>query len=329
MNFSSKNPIRDALLGVAVGDALGVPFEFKSQGQMHFSPATDMIGYGTHNQPPGTWSDDTSLTLCLADALCEGFDLATMARYFILWRREAFWTAHFQLFDIGITTREAISRLDGLLLAGKKEELPFLKYGGDERDNGNGSLMRILPLLFYIENQPITQQFETVWQVSALTHRHIRAAMACMIYLKLAEHLLHGKEKIAAYLATQTEILALWQEINFAAEEQALFQRVIQNDIRTVDVMSLRSGGYVMESIETALYCFLQKEDYASTCLAAVNFGHDTDTTAAIAGGLAGLYYTTEGIPPAWLMLLAREKDITKLAERLQKKWEGEYRLGE
>jgi ADP-ribosylglycohydrolase len=282
-----------------------------------------MVGYGTYSQPPGTWSDDSSMTFCLAEALCSGFDLKSIAQNFILWKNQAYWTAHQELFDIGNITAKAINRLESLLNQHKENELPLLKYGGSESENGNGSLMRILPLLFYLEEQSLSleQQFEIVWQVSALTHRHIRSAMACMIYLRLAAHLLTGKDKQEAYHLTRNETEILWESIQFDEAEREHFQRVIQNDIRDVPITQLRAGGYVIESLEASFHCFLKHNSYQDTVLAAVNLGNDTDTTAAIAGGLAGLYYTCDKIPAHWLMLVARHKDIDKLAAALHQKY--------
>ncbi len=193
--MKNTNKIADALIGLAVADALGVPFEFKSTKTMLANPATDMIGYGTHHQPLGTWSDDSSLTFCLAESLCTDYDLADMAQKFVDWRDQAYWTAHNKVFDIGITTHKALSRLKIILAEKQYDKLKILKLEGTEKDNGNGSLMRILPLLFYVKGMDSKTQFEMIWEVSALTHRHIRVAMACFIYLKLAEYILNGAEK--------------------------------------------------------------------------------------------------------------------------------------
>jgi len=315
-----ENKIIAALLGVAVGDALGVPFEFKSTEEMQKKPIKEMVGYGTWNQKPGTWSDDSSLTFCLATSLSEGYNLADMAQRFVDWKEKAYWTARNELFDIGHTTSIAIARLKNILASNNLETLKTLKLEAKETDNGNGSLMRILPLLFHIRGMPIAKQFETVWEVSALTHRHIRAAMACMIYLKLAEKLLAGENKISAYQSTRTEITDLWNQIDFPETERAHFLNVIQQDIQEVAYLDLRSGGYVIESIEASLWCFLLTSSYKDSVFAAINKGHDTDTTAAITGGLAGIYYEQEGIPEFWLAQLARYEDIVALGKSLSQK---------
>jgi ADP-ribosylglycohydrolase len=316
-NIKAKNVITDALLGVAIGDAVGVPFEFSSKEQMRHNPATGMTGYGTYNQPPGTWSDDSSMTFCLAESLINGYDLADISRNFIRWRNEAYWTAHNELFDIGITTSHAITRLQQIIEEDQTKELKNLKYYSEERDNGNGSLMRILPLLFYIKGKPISDQFEIVWEVSALTHRHIRAAMSCLIYLKLAENILEGMNKETAYQSMRDQILSFWDEIDFDMNERKHFQKLILADIRETPIDELKTGGYVIEVLESSIWFFLNRESFEETILSIINLGHDTDTSAAIVGGLAGIYYGRNSIPEEWKHSLARFDDIVELGDKL------------
>ncbi|MCZ2223209.1 MAG: ADP-ribosylglycohydrolase family protein [Chitinophagales bacterium] len=315
--------IKSALFGVAVGDALGVPFEFSSRDKMEQHPATDMVGYGTYNLPPGTWSDDSSLTFCLAEAFANhGYDLKMIAFYFHMWRKNAWWTANNHVFDIGITTSQAISRLLIILEAEDLQKLNKLKTSNQdyEHENGNGSLMRILPLLFYIRGMDPVKQFDITWDVSALTHRHIRAGMSCFIYLKLAEKILDGENKNDAYETTRQIVADLWDEINFPEPERKHFSRIIQNDIRETKIQDLKSGGYVIEVLESSIWFFLEKTNYKDTVLGIINLGHDTDTSAAIAGGLAGLYYGFEDIPKDWVSQIARKEDIVDLAERFADK---------
>lgn len=313
--------IKAALFGVAVGDAVGVPFEFSSREEMQQNPATEMIGYGSYNQPPGTWSDDSSLTFCLADALAtHGYSLHTIAFNFHMWRTNAWWSARNEVFDIGNLTSQAITRLFILLENENYNELTQLKYSGNEFENGNGSLMRIIPLLFYIKVLDPIKQFDIVWEISALTHRHIRAAMSCFIYLNLAENILNGCKKEEAYDLTRKTVTNLWKEIDFSLDEQTHFHRLIQTDIRETRIEDLKSGGYVIEVLESSIWFFLNKNNYRDTILSIINIGHDTDTSAAIAGGLAGIYYGYEGIPDEWVNNLARKEDIEHLAERLAKK---------
>ncbi len=311
----------DALLGVAIGDAVGVPFEFSSRDKMKSNPAKGMIGYGTYNQPKGTWSDDSSLTFCLAESSIKGYNLKDISQNFINWKNNAYWSARGELFDIGFTTREAIIRLQHLIDNNNLEELKHQKQYGDEFDNGNGSLMRIIPLLFYIKGKPTKEQFEIIWEVSALTHRHIRAAMSCLIYLKLAEKLLEEKDKISAYLEMREDIFKFWKEIEFSKYERQHFIKIIQKDIRETKIDDLKSGGYVIEVLESSIWFFLMKDNYMDTILSIINIGHDTDTSAAIAGGLAGIYYGQKGIPDYWIVSIARMEDIVELGTKLHEKY--------
>jgi len=283
-----------------------------------------MVGYGTHNQPEGTWSDDSSLTFCLAESLANGYDLKDIAKKFILWKNKSYWSARGNVFDIGMTTSRAISRLSKIIDDDDLEELEIQKYLGNEYDNGNGSLMRIIPLLFYIKGMPIKEQFEITWNVSALTHRHIRAAMSCLIYLKLAEKLLEGKNKEIAYTEMRKEILVFWEELEFANEERIHFKKIIQQDIRKTDIKHLKTGGYVIEVLESSIWFFLKKNSYEDNILSIINLGHDTDTSAAITGGLAGIYYGRKGIPDYWIASIARMKDIFELGNMLHEKY-GSY----
>ncbi len=316
-----SNIITNAILGVVVGDAVGVPYEFKSADEMKENPCRDMIGYGTYNQPPGTWSDDSSLMLCLADSLRGDYDLADMASKFIAWKAAEIWTPHGRVFDIGITTSKAIEDLKNILNRKDYEALTLLKYSGDEYDNGNGSLMRIIPLLFYIKDFKIDKQFEIIKDVAALTHRHIRGAMCCLIYLRLAQHLIEGLDKAMAYDKMRKEILEFWESMSFAEAEQKHFIKIIQNDICETAYEDLKSGGYVMESIEASLWCLMKTDSYKEAILAAINKGHDTDTTAAITGGLAGLCYGLENIPEHWVKQIVKLEEITALCDDLYNKY--------
>jgi len=316
-----KNKAKDLLLGVAVGDALGVPYEFSSRGQMESNPATDMVGFKVHNQPAGTWSDDSSLTFCLAEAMVSGYDLKSTAENFIRWKNKAYWTAWDEVFDIGITTGNSIELLRNILSTKKSDELKLLKNYASEYDNGNGSLMRILPLIYEIKGKELPEQFDIVWENSALTHGHIRAAMSCMIYLNLAENLLNGLDKNDAYQKTRIEIKKLWEIINFSDSEKNHFKRVIQNDIQGVKKADILSGGYVIESLEASFWSFLKTGSYRDAVLTAINFGHDTDTTGAITGGIAGLYYGSKNIPEYWIKSIARLDDILHLSRMLDEKY--------
>lgn len=312
-----SNPVRDALLGLAIGDALGVPVEFESRETLADQPVIDMRGFGTYNQVPGTWSDDSSLTFCLAESLSKGFDLTDIAQKFVDWRYAKIWTPHGNVFDIGITTREAISVLEDILAKKDYDALQYLHFEADEMSNGNGSLMRILPLLFYLKDHPNETWFDTIWRVSALTHGHIRAAISCWYYLRFALHLLQSKNKREAYLEVRTEARDFLKKRNIVSSEQRTFSRLVDHNISILPSSEIHSSGYVIHSLEAAMWCLLRYNSYEETVLAAVNLGNDTDTTAAIVGGLAGILYGEEAIPSYWLEQLIKLKDIEKLCDTL------------
>jgi len=323
MIFSqAKDPAIGALLGLATGDALGVPYEFQSRYQLKQNPAVGMTGYGTFDQPPGTWSDDASLAFCLAESLLEGYDLRDMAMRFVWWLEKGYWSAREEVFDVGKTTEYSINHLETLLSNTQgSDAFRELTRTENEHENGNGSLMRILPLLFVIRKQPLHEQFERIHEVSALTHRHSRAAMSCMIYLRLAAHILDGKEKMRAYEDMRTDIKAYWEETSWPADECARFDRIITHPILETDPEVFRESGYVIDTLETVLYFFLRENSYPQTVLSLVNHGFDTDTLGAVGGGLAGLYYGSSAIPADWLAVIARKDDIEALGRKLGEKY--------
>lgn len=314
--MTNKNyHIKSALFGVAVGDALGVPVEFKSRDTISENPVTDMLGYGTYNLPPGTWSDDSSLTFCLAEALTQDFDLNTIGQNFVKWYHENYWTPRGNVFDIGIATRQAIARL-------AQGEKPELAGGYDESDNGNGSLMRILPLIFYLSDKPINERFDITKKVSSITHGHIRSVIACFYYLEFAKQIIEGKDKFEIYKNLQTEVLHQLNEQSINPTEIALFDRLLKSDIHTLHKDQIQSSGYVLHTLEASIWCLLTTNNYQEAVLKAVNLGLDTDTTGAVTGGLAGLLYGVENIPEKWVQQLARKEDIEDLSERLARQCE-------
>ena len=313
-----------ALFGLAIGDALGVPVEFKSREYLKQNPVKSMIGFGTHNQPAGTWSDDSSLAFCLADSLCKKYDLNDIGQSFVSWAKEEIWTPHGRVFDIGISTDRAIYAIE----QGIK---PILAGGTSEMDNGNGSLMRILPLLFYIKDFKIEKRFEVIKDVSSMTHAHIRSVLACFIYLEFANNILKGNDKWKAYEDMQTTVNHFLNTNAICSQkEMDKFHKILEHQVEDCDVQILhklkedkiKSSGYVLDSIEASFWCILNAETYKETVLKAVNLGGDTDTTGAIAGGLAGLIYGVDTIPKQWIDSLARKEDIIHLCNKLFKKYE-------
>jgi len=298
------------LMGLCVGDALGVPVEFTSRTERIKSPVTSMQGYGTWNQPPGTWSDDSSLTFCLAECLCSGFSLDAIANSFCRWYNEAYWTPHGEVFDIGRTTFLAIRNY-------QQGSPPLMAGEKSENSNGNGSLMRILPMAYCHKSLSFPELIDRVYQVSCITHAHPRSQIACSIYTSIAVCLLQGLEPQAAYLKGLENVKYIYTATEYASE-MSHFTRVFSGDIAQLPVNEIDSGGYVIDTLEASLWCLLNSSSYFEAVLKAVNLGGDTDTTAAVTGGLAGIYYGLENIPQQWIQEIARKQDIMDLAERLE-----------
>ncbi len=302
----SRN-VRAALLGIAVGDALGVPHELRPRYELERHPVSGMDGWGTWNRPPGTWSDDASLSFCLAETLCRGYDLRDLADRIVRWRVEGYWTADGAAFSVGRAVEESVARLRSG--AGHPASAGLRR----ERDNGNGSLMRVLPAAFYVRGRPAEERAWIVAEISSLTHGHRRAQLACIFYVEFALGLLTGRSPAEAYRVAVVEFSS-----RFAGEaESRHFERILSGKLQKLQRKDVVSSGYVIESLEAALWCLLASGDFRSAALAAVNLGGDTDTVGALTGGLAALAFGLESIPAEWLSALARRDDIVDLADRL------------
>lgn len=296
------------LMGLCVGDALGVPVGFTSRAQLSQSPVTRMLGYQTWNQPPGTWSDDSSLTFCLAESLCRGYSIDAIANSFWRWYKSAYWTPRGEVFGIGENTYAVMMRLN-------QGVLPLEAGGTSEMSNGNGSLMRILPMAYCYQNLAFQELITRVHQVSCITHAHVRSQMACGIYISIAMELLKGANPQAAYLQGLDKIQTVYTADEYLLE-MPHFARVFSGEIAKLPIAEINSGGYVIDTLEASLWCLLNSSTYAEAVLKAVNLGGHTDTTAAVTGGLAGIYYGVEGIPQQWFKQIARKQDIINLAHR-------------
>jgi ADP-ribosyl-[dinitrogen reductase] hydrolase len=317
-----KEQVTGAILGLAVGDALGVPVEFRDRDTLTRHPVVDMREFGTHHQPRGTWSDDSSLAFCLAESLVKVYDLKDLANRFVNWYNSAYWTPHGEVFDVGITTSRAINRLF--------EGIEPTKAGySDENSNGNGSLMRILPLLFFIKDKPLEERFKITQDVSSLTHRHIRSIIGCFYYLEFARQLLLGVEKYEAFEQTKNIVNDFLKAQDFIDEREInIYHRLLLNPIGDYDIRpiydykesEISSSGYVVHTLEASIWCLLNSNSYAETVLKAVNLGGDTDTTGCVVGGLAGILYGEESIPDIWRTQLVKSEEIRALAIKVFEK---------
>jgi ADP-ribosylglycohydrolase len=297
-----------AVWGHLVGDAVGVPYEFKSADQI---TTVEFRGHGTYNQPPGTWSDDGALMLALLDSLLGErgsgdavFDSADQASRFLAWADAGAYTPDGDgKFDIGGATSDALGRL-------RHGTAPEEAGGTGDNDNGNGSLMRILPLALVERDISDADLVEHAHRSSAITHGHPIAQAACALYVLIARNLLtgHSREESIS-LARGTLRHTYHQRPDIALRLPAL---------DTLEAWSGRSGrGYVVDSFWSAWDAFAGAKSYRETIERAVRYGHDTDTTACIAGGLAGLRWGLEGIPLEWRGGMRGNAIVEPLIDRL------------
>ncbi|MBW5382292.1 ADP-ribosylglycohydrolase family protein [Brachyspira pilosicoli] len=310
--MSLENKLKSAILGLAVGDALGVPYEFISRDIIKKNPCKDMIGYGTHNKKAGTWSDDTSLTLCLLDNLNnKNINYNDIMNSFVLWYDNGKYTADGYIFDIGITTSDAINNY-------KSGKNPIKCGLSDEYSNGNGSLMRILPIAFYIKKYFNSQLFENsevinlIYNVSSLTHSHKKSLIACIIYTAIALNLINDmniEESINKALKDSFDYYKNEKELNN-------YKRIFDSDFKKINDVKIESSGYVVHTLEASIWILLNTSNYEDAVLKSVNFGDDTDTTAAVTGGLAGLYYGIDNIPSKWIDILVNKELIINICNK-------------
>ena len=305
-----KSKVLGGVIGLATGDALGVPVEFSSKERLKQFPVTYMLTGGTYGQPAGTWSDDSSMAFCLIEAICEknGIDYQEIGNKFVQWMFFNHWTPHGETFDYGGTTYRAVSAI--------KNGTPALDAGQkDEYSQSNGGLMRILPIAYYIHAKKLDadQATELTHNITKITHAHPACLIASDIYIKIAVNLLEGMTPDKAYWTAKKDIIKRYNTPRWV-EELKKFPRIILDDISTFPEKTINGRAYIVNTLEAALWAFLTSNNYKETVLKAVNLGDDTDTVGAIAGGLAGLYYGYEAIPKEWLDELARLDDIIQLA---------------
>lgn len=302
-----ENKIFGAYYGEAIGDALGVPVEFKSRSNLAVEPVTDFIGYKCWNQPPGTFSDDSSMMFCTAESLLKGYDLQNIATLFVKWYKEGYWGAHDKLFDIGGTTRRSLDRVFN-------GEDPKFSGEFDHYNNGNGSLMRILPFVFHLLSEnDLNRRHHVVREVSSITHAHFRSIFACFIYVELGISLAKNETLLSAYDQMQESVKKFAISEKFNPDEVILFNKILNNKIWEYNEEEIASSGYVIDSLESSLWCLYTTKSYSEAVLKAVNLGGDTDTTGAITGGIAGLYYGYNNLRNDWVERLAKTKEIERL----------------
>lgn len=285
-----RDRYRGALLGLAIGDALGTTLEFRAPGT--FEPIDRMLGGGTFGLAPGQWTDDTSMALCLAESLVEqrGFDPLDQMRRYLRWYREGYLSSTGRCFDIGNTTRAALERFE-------RTGEPF---SGDEAAStaGNGSIMRLAPIPLFFSGDASTAIARAA-DSSRTTHAAREAIDACRYMAAIIVRILDGAE---------------WSEPEDLSPRVA---EIASGSFRTKQPPEIRGTGYVVQSLEAALWAVHHTNDFRSAVLNAVNLGDDADTTGAVCGQIAGAMYGASAIPEKWLEVLHARERIIALADAL------------
>jgi ADP-ribosyl-[dinitrogen reductase] hydrolase len=288
------------LLGLAAGDAVGTTVEFQPRGS--FTPLTGMVGGGPFRLEPGQWTDDTSMALCLATSLVEraGFDARDQMERYCRWREEGYMSSNGRCFDIGNTVASALARYQrtGDPMAGST----------DPHTAGNGSIMRLAPVaMFYFPDLDAVTRYAV--ESSRTTHAAAECLDACRLFAAMVQRGLQGASKEEILLAGRA---------TFAGAEKVV--AIACGGYLDKAASAIRGSGYVVQSLEAALWCFAQTDSFEQAILAAANLGDDADTTAAVCGQVAGAYYGASGIPAHWLARLALRSEIEQLAVQLMQK---------
>jgi len=293
---------RGALLGLAAGDAVGTTLEFKPPGS--FTPIDDMVGGGPFDLKPGEWTDDTSMALCLAESLVElqRFDARDQMQRYVRWMDDGYYSVKGYCFDIGGTTAGALGRF-------KQSNNP---YAGTPEGGGNGALMRLAPVsLAYAERPRVA--LNKAGDSSRTTHGALESIDACHYFAGLIVGALKEVDKPTLLAPYYTPERGYW-------DEQPLhpaIDLIAAGSFRHKQPPQLRGTGYVVNSLEAALWAFYHSTTFAEGCLLAVNLGDDADTTGAVYGQLAGAFYGEERIPAEWRGKLAMRTKIEELADGL------------
>lgn len=302
----------DSIIGHAIGDAMGVPIEFEPRNKLLEHPITKMVGYGSHDVPAGTWSDDTSMEIATIDSFINkgNFDCKDIMMNFYYWLKENRFTPTGVVFDAGHTCIQSIINFS------KGYELDECGQK-DLYSNGNGSLMRILPVALYSYSKALkdSEIVKLTNDISSLTHGHEISKLGCYIYVRYVMLLLSGLDKFDAY----NELKKLNYDF-YSNESIEAYKRVLEDDLSKLSVNEIKSSGYIVDTLEASIWVILQCKSFKEAIIGAINLGDDTDTVGAITGSMAGIIYGYNNIPEDWLKVLAKKDYLINLAIEFEQK---------
>lgn len=295
---------KGSLLGLACGDAVGTTLEFKQPGS--FEPVTDMVGGGPFRLDPGQWTDDTSIALCLAESLieCNGFNPIDQLERYLLWYRDGHLSSTGRCFDIGSTVRNALNKF-------QKKRQPYCG-STDKLSAGNGSLMRLAPVPLFYACHP-EEAIQKSGECSRTTHGALTAVDACRYYGGLIVGAVNSASKEELLSKCYNPVIGLWDNEELSQE----IYEIASGSFKRREPPEIKGTGYVVKSLEAALWAFLKSGSFEEGCLLAVNLGDDADTTGAVYGQLAGAYYGFQGIPVKWIEKISHRELIEQYAIKL------------
>ena len=298
--------IKSAIYGFVIGDAMGVPIEFEEREKLMKSPVTNMLGYGSYDVPKGVWSDDTSMTLATIDSIIvnkKELNYNDIANKFCEWINNAKYTATNEVFDIGTTTKYSLMRY-------WNNNIDATKCGGTGiSENGNGSLMRMLPIALYcfynkMEDNDI---INIVRNTSSITHAHEISIIGCYMYVKYIIFILSKNNKTESYKLLQKIDYSIFNKDNID-----LYERIIKDDISRYSLDTIKSTGFVVDTLESVLWVILNTENFNEAIIGSVNLGGDTDTNAAITGSIAGILYGYDSMNKKWIKDIKNKELLNK-----------------
>ena len=305
--------VKDSLYGFIVGDAMGVPIEFEDREKLINKPVTSMLGYGSHDVEAGVYSDDTSMTLATMDSIIKQNGIINyndIADKFCNWVNNNEYTATNKIFDIGMTTKYALIKYFN-------NKIDATMCGGTNiNENGNGSLMRMLPIALYCFYKNIKDDneiFTLVKNSSSITHAHDISILGCYIYVRYVISLLETKNKISSY-----NFIKKLDYSMFIEEVKLEYSRIIFSDISTLNINDINSSGYVVDTLEAVFWIILNCSSYNESIIGAINLGGDTDTIGAITGSIAGILYGYDNISKRWLSKLKNKDYIDEIIIKIE-----------
>ena len=305
------NQYLSAIIGHAVGDAMGFPTEFSKREELLKNPVLEMVDSPDIGQPAGSWSDDTAMEIATIDSFIHKkcFDYKDIMDRWVKWINESEYTSTGVTFDIGSTCLKAIKRYCN-------GSAPLQCGSTSTRENGNGSLMRILPVALYAYSRNLddisTRKLTN--EVSSLTHAHEVSRLGCYIYVQFVICLLKGYKKEDAYRYVQDLDYS-----SYDANSINLYTRILDRQIEKLILDDIKSSGYIVDTLECVLWIFMNAKNYKEAIIASTNIGGDTDTIGAIVGSLAGIYYGIDSIPSKWLDKLQRKEYLVELISKFEK----------